>query len=144
MIPYEYTREELDAQYNNIRSIQFQVALRTHKLGDWIARQQNGNGEWYGWAFIVNRKCIFIPDADVMHDPTDAEFIDRLATEVLGFSPDSLEHLREQEAEARALRDQYFQERAEAQKRLELARRHLLRIMQKRLEREREIRSKTE
>lgn len=115
--PTELAPGELDAQYNNIREIQFLVALRCGKGCDWIARHQDRDlpegARWIGWGFVVNGQCLFVPHGDALHDPKDRAFIDRLAEEALGYPLHGREHLEALIAERRhwiALRDQAIKE----------------------------------
>lgn len=92
----DITNEEYDRQVENVRKIQSNVSLKCRQRADWIARQQDRDNEWVGIGFIVGKKGLFIPNEDVMHDPDDEVFIDELATEVLGYAPDSRQDIEAQ------------------------------------------------
>ena len=94
----DIANDEYQRRYENVRAIQFHVSLRARKSRGWIARQQLKN-EWFGFAFIVGDVHLFIDTADVMHNATDKMFIDKYATEVLGYPPDSVQHIEAQIAE---------------------------------------------
>lgn len=102
----ELTPDEEYEIVRHIRRIQDKVAIRCGLSCGWVARQRQRSSitneyEWVGWGAIVGKGYFFIPNEDARHDPEDAAFIDRLAEEVMGYPPDSPQHLQVRLDEAR-------------------------------------------
>lgn len=112
-----FTSEQVSEYLGNLSKIQSRVAVLCRMPADWISAQVNTSREHTGWAFVVGRECIFLTDEEALHDPNDDAFIRQLATQVMGYEPDSLQDYQARKEVARDMINKLRMEIGELDKR---------------------------
>jgi hypothetical protein len=112
----DFTQEQVHEILNNLAKIQSRVSVICRKRADWISAQVNNSRQHIGWGFIIGSECVFLTDEEAMHDPEDKEFINRLATLVMGYAPNSREDYEQRRQEANGMVGKLRMEMSELEK----------------------------
>lgn len=84
-----------DLTHDRVTRIAFRVAEATHHQIHWVARQQDSDGAYMGWAFAVGSKAPFFSNEDLA-TRTDEELYVQAFTEAMGYPPGGAEDLQAQ------------------------------------------------